>query len=237
MTRSAELAEALLNTYAAHVHNAVTDTFVIDLIREVGALVLDRDPNSASVATAVKILDDPPVLDELRKDYRMVLPSQWMGGQNVPLDVRQAIELDLEEAQIVENLAEFDAGQAKVAQIQGTVLNSHVGESLRVARNKSVAHYDTVRDGQDWKLWRIEGTGLTYGQMDEYIDACTSAVDVLLRLVSRTAHDFNGTREIAHDYATDYIGALILGLRRKKELHAARLSDPFGELHASSGEA
>jgi len=55
MTRNAELAEALSSTYAAHVHNTITDTFVIDLIREIGALVLDRDSNSASVAVAVKL--------------------------------------------------------------------------------------------------------------------------------------------------------------------------------------
>ncbi len=76
MTRSTELADGLQGTYAAHVHNTVTDTFVIDLLREIGALVLDRDSNSASVAVAVRVLRDPLVLDELRKDYRIVLPSR-----------------------------------------------------------------------------------------------------------------------------------------------------------------
>lgn len=39
MTRNEELAHALRDTYAAHVHNAVTDMFVMDLIREIGAIV------------------------------------------------------------------------------------------------------------------------------------------------------------------------------------------------------
>ncbi len=68
------------------------------------------------------------------------------------------------------------------------------------------------------------GTGLTYGKLDEYVDACTSAVDHLLHLVKRTAHDFEGTRQVARDYANDYVGALVIGLQRKKEFRDSRLA-------------
>jgi hypothetical protein len=230
LTRSAELAEALTNTYAAHTHNTISDMFVIDLIREIGALVLDRDSRSASVAIVVQILDNPFVLDELRKDYRIVLPSHWLGGRDVSVNDRRAIDEELNETQILENLAEFDARRSKLPEIHDSVLNSNVGSALVIARNKSVAHYDIVRDGNDWKMWRIEGTGLTYGQLDEYVDACTSAVDTLLHFVGRTAFDFNGTREVARDYANDYIDALVIGLRRKKELNEERVNSQLDEL-------
>jgi len=223
MTRSTELADALQSTYAAHVHNTVTDTFVIDLIREIGALVLDRDSKSASVAVAVRGLRDPLVLDELRKDYRIVLPSRWLSGR-VPAEVRREFDDANNERQIIENLAEFDQRLADVTKIPDSILDTDIGDLLRIARNKSVAHYDVVRDGADWRMWHIEGTGLTYGKLDEYVDACTSAVDGLLRLVKRTAHDFEGTRQVAQDYANDYVGALVIGLQRKKELREARLA-------------
>lgn len=215
MTRSAELSESLQSTYAAHVHNTVTDMFVIDLVREIGALVLDRESKSASVAVAVKMLRDPVVLEELRKDYRVTIPGHWLSGR-VPAEVRREFDQSESERQIVDNLHEFEERVAEIKSVPGAILDTDIAELLRTARNKSVAHYDVVRDGADWRLWRIEGTELTYGKLDEYVDACTSAVDALLRLVKRSAHDFNGTRRVAQDYADDYIGALVNGLRQKK---------------------
>jgi hypothetical protein len=223
MTRSSELGSALNSTYAAHVHNAIVDTFVIDLIREIGALVLDNDSRSASVSAAMQILRDSLVLDELRKDYRVVLPSRWL-RQDVPADVRHAIDEELKAKQVLENLSVFEAHLAELPEIQRSVIESDVGSALRVARNKSVAHYDVVREGEDWKLWRVEGTGLTYGKLDEYVDACTLAVDRLMRLVKREAPDFESTRNVARDYADDYIEALVIGLGRKKEILQARLA-------------
>jgi hypothetical protein len=78
MTRNEELAHALRDTYAAHVHNAVTDMFVMDLIREIGAIVLDQNPNSASVAVADQLLSDAAVVDELKKDCQITTPAQWI---------------------------------------------------------------------------------------------------------------------------------------------------------------
>jgi hypothetical protein len=72
-------------------------------------------------------------------------------------------------------------------------------------------------------MWRIEGTGLTYGQMDEYIDDCSEAVDILLHLVLREAFDFEGTRTVAQGYADEYTEALVVGLRRLKEVREAKL--------------
>ena len=229
MTRNAELAEALSSTYAAHVHNTITDTFVIDLIREIGALVLDRDSNSASVAVAVQLLRDPLVLEELRKEYRIVLPSKWLSGQDVPEDVRRGIDQESQENQVVENLEAFNLRVAKLPEVD-SLLNAKISELLRTARNKSIAHYDVVRSGTDWKLWRIDEAGeLTYGKLDEYVDACTAAVDGLLHLVRRVAHDFDGTRHVAQDYADDYIGALMLGLQRKKVLQEERIAKLAGD--------
>jgi hypothetical protein len=224
MTRNPALAEALSGTYAAHVHNTITDIFVIDLIREIGALVLDRDSTSASVTVAVKLLRDPLVLDELRKEYHVVLPSQWLSGRDVPDEVRRGVDQQVQEKQVVENLQAFNQQVAQLAEVE-SLLTTKTSELLRTARNKSVAHYDVVRSGGDRKLWRIDEAGeLTYGQLDEYVDACTSAVDGLLHLVKRVAHDFDGTRHVAQDYAADYIAALVIGLKRKKEHRDARIA-------------
>ena len=61
MGRRDELSKALNQTYAAHVHNTLQGVLVIDLIREVGALILDDDKRSASVRRAVAALRDDSV--------------------------------------------------------------------------------------------------------------------------------------------------------------------------------
>jgi hypothetical protein len=43
------------------------------------------------------------------------------------------------------------------------------------------------------------------------------------------AHDFDGTRHVAQDYADDYIGALMLGLQRKKVLQEERIAKLAGD--------
>ena len=72
--QSEALRDALAQTYAAHVHNAVQDVFVSDLIREIDVLVLDSNPSSASVASAMATLRDEAVLTELQADYRVIVP-------------------------------------------------------------------------------------------------------------------------------------------------------------------
>lgn len=97
------------------------------------------------------------------------------------------------------------------------MISGGVGALLWTARSKSVAHYDVVRDGADWKLWRVDGTGLTYGQVDEYVDACTNAIHTLTLLVQRAHHDFPEAGVIGNEYAQEYIEALVAGLRSQKQ--------------------
>jgi hypothetical protein len=90
---------------------------------------------------------------------------------------------------------------------------------------ESVAHYDVVRDGFDWKLWRVDGTGLTYGQVDEFVDACTGAIHTLALLVQRTHHAFPEASVIGNEYAGEFIEALVAGLKSQKQARNASLMD------------
>ena len=99
---------------------------------------------------------------------------------------------------------------------------SEVGEKLWQARSKGVAHYDVVRSGDDWRLWRVDGTGLTWGQINTYVDTCSEAIEVLLALVRETSFDFEGSKEVAQGYVDEFIDALVRGLQSQKQEQAEK---------------
>jgi hypothetical protein len=220
--RSRELHDALARTYAAHVHNAVQDVLINDLIREMGALILDRNQDSASVASAMETLRDESVLAELQKDYRAIVPVQMYDSEKFDDRMRATVNQMYEDAELRRNLDEFAMLKAQLAVIDKAVLTGGVGALLWTARSRSVAHYDVVRNGSDWKLWRVEGTGLTYGQLDEYVDACTGAIHTLALLVQRTHNDFPEASAIGNQYAAEYIDALVRGLKMQKQVESAQ---------------
>jgi len=222
MGRSEDLRDALHSTYASHVHNTVQGVLLIDLIREIGALVLDESPQSASVASAMAALRSEVLLEELRSEYRIVPPlTRTYNDDELTDNMREVVAEMWQRAELERNLNEFDSLCSKLTKIDAEVMKAEIRPRLWKARSKAIAHYDLVQDGGDWRMWRIgDGdTTLTYGEVDRYIDACTAAIETLYLLVRRAWFDMNETRRIAQKYADEYIGALVLGLRQQREKH------------------
>ncbi len=57
--------------------------------------------------------------------------------------------------------------------------------------------------------------GITFGQLDENFDACTSAVEALARPVHQQEFQFPETREVAREYSAEYVDALTTGLQSR----------------------
>jgi hypothetical protein len=195
MSQSESLREAVDHTYAAHVHNAIHAVLSLDLVRAVGALILDNDPRSASVSQAVAALRVTSTAEELRREYASIPPID-----NADEAMAQTVyELESNERQqyIDSQLpAQLDA-------IEKEVLSTELAEKIRTIRNKVVAHSDVVHDGANWRMWEINGAGLTYGQLDEYIDRCTEAVDRLSGFVLRTAFAFDDLPRVSQRYVDE----------------------------------
>jgi len=228
MGSRADLRDCLEHTYAAHVHNALQDVLLIDLIREIGALVLDTDRRSASVANVVAQLRDPKLLQELEAEYRVVPPLAVQLHNEKDLDpatiaaIRDSIQRD----ELRRNLEQLASLPTTLNEIENALLVSDTAKALSLVRNKAVAHYDVVRDGSDWRMWRIDGVGLTYGQVDAYVEAATSAIDNLSHFVRHSAFDFEGSREIGEERIREYIDALVIGLgtqRNEREAKRAKV--------------
>jgi hypothetical protein len=212
MARSEALRAALKMTYAAHVFNSMHAAFSFDLVRGVGSLILDRDQNTASLWRAVHSLRKPTVVGQLRSQvYGTVPPIVGPASE----EVRSA----LEEIQRHEYDSVFDSLPAQLDEIDATVFNVPTAGLIRSIRNKTVAHSALALDGTEWKIWAVSSsdTQLTYAELDEYIDACTKAVDGLAHAVLRKAFVFDDWAGINQRYADEYIDALVLGLSAQKE--------------------
>jgi len=220
------LRDALADTYAAHVHNAVHAVLSFDLIRAIGALILDDDRRSASVARAVSSLRNEAIVRELRAEY---------GG--IPVGADEATKSALRHLQRTEFDGYLASIPEKLREIEVSVLGTEIAEIIRTVRNKVVAHNDVTHDGADWKMWQVKETGLTYGQLDEYIDHCTQAVDQLSHLVLRHAFAFDDLPGVSERYVKDYIEALVLGLGQQKTVSEQRRAETLKRTQALFSEA
>lgn len=216
MNGSRALREALALTHAAHVHNALQAVLVVDLVREVGVLVLDTDSRTASVARAVMALRSESVLQELRAEYGTFT---WRPGTS------EAVQKSIHDVLLRQGLEELTSLPDYLKIIEDEVLSNELAKTMRTIRNKAVAHNDVAHDGNDWRMWRIEGVGLTYGQLDEFIDACTRAIDRLSRIVLRQAYAFGDLPGMSRQYADEYIEALVIGLNRQRGIREQRGAD------------
>jgi hypothetical protein len=207
MAQSEKLRAALSQTYAGHVFNAMHATLSSDLVRAIGAFILDADKRSASVARAVAALRKRTVVETLRAQ---VYPSRVRNFQNMQWD-----EFDSLFAELPARLDEIDAA----------TLKAPVAATIKDIRDKVVAHAAVEYDGSDWKMWAVGGTQLTYGQFDEYIDACTKAVDSLGHIVLRTAFIFDDLPGVHQRYVDEYIDALVTGLKHQKRAKERRRAE------------
>jgi hypothetical protein len=237
MARREELRDGLNQTHAAHVQNALQDVLLIDLIREIGALVLDTDRRTASVANAIRLLRDSNVLKELEVEYRVIppVPTRMINEDDLDPETAAQVRKSIYNDELRRNLKRLAALPATIKEMKKELLSSKVGRTIRTARNKAVAHYEVIRDGSDWKMWRIDGAGLTYGQLDAYVDEATSAIDKLSHFVLHSAFDFEGSRRIGEERVAQYVDALVAGLQiQRSEWDAirARMQSELEELEA-----
>jgi hypothetical protein len=195
------------------------EVLTIDLMREIGAMVLDKHPDSASVANALLALRDKELLAELEAEYRVVRPLAKMDEDLTP-ELRAAIDEDWKASELQEQLSRFKRLRTELKQMGAELANSDVGKLLWKARSKSVAHYDVARVGNDFKMWRVEG--LTWGQVNAFVDMSTRAIDLLSQFVRQTGFDFEGFRPIAQKCVDEYVSALTAGMQLQKQAQAER---------------
>jgi len=211
--RHVGLHAALNNSRAAHVHNAISDTLLIDQFREISALILDDDKRSPSLRKVLGRLRTPGVLELLRDSYQQVTGGAvHLHGTRDPDLIRTTKEL-LERQERERNDREFLNLRDRIEEVRVGVFDHPVAAQIEIARNKAVAHYEISHDGNDWKTWRIGETRLTYGALSEFVDRCSDAIEFSTLFILRGNITFAEFRNVAARYAAEYVEALALGMR------------------------
>lgn len=224
--RSTELHEALRQTYAAHVTNMLQNVLVVDLIREVGALICDPNKGAASVTGALKALQDTALLSELQAEYRIVAPFSEVNDPQLSPEDRAAINEAWRAQELEVNLERFDALRGEIDGVRAELAASETAPLLWDARSKSAAHYEVVDDRGEWKMWDIEQTRLTWAQVNDFVELCTKAIDTLSLFVRHTSFSYEDSREISGKNVDDFIAALAVGLQSQKRDRAQRGAEP-----------
>ena len=218
------LRAAINFTFPGHVQNALRDVLIIDLIRSIGALILDTDPRSASVAVAITFLRDKKLHAELEAEYLVVPPlPPDAHDDGTPPEAREAVRAQLREHDLRRNIEVFATLVPTLDKIEREVINSDVSVAIKRARNKSVAHYDVVEDNDNWRVLKIDDSGLTFDQLDVQMQVCTEAIDTLSGLVRCAGFDFTATRNFAKKDVDQYIDALATGLRAQRVAQEERV--------------
>ena len=228
MGRNEHLRRAMDHFYPANVQNTLEAVLTSDLIRCLGALILDRDSRTGSVNIALALLEDPEVRALLKAEYEIVppLPEQSLNEPDMTPELAEQIERAHQANGLKRNMAQFATLDSSVKEIRLTVLKTKTTAAIRTARNKGIAHYEVIRDGEDWRMWRISEVQLTYPQLAAYVEVCTQAIHMLSALVCQSSHNFDRTRHDAESDVGLYVDALVAGLdaqrREKDERRAAK---------------
>lgn len=65
--------------------------------------------------------------------------------------------------------------------------------------------YEVIREGENWRLWKVRDANLTYAELLDYVGACTDAIAALARFVGRGVFDFRTATTTAETYVAEYI--------------------------------
>ena len=158
LAQGGELRAGLDQTYAANVHSAIQQVLLIDLLRELGALVLDTNTKSASVANSVRLLRSREITQELEAEYRMVPPMhpQLLNEMDMTAEQADSIRRMLREDELRRNLDQLAALPAALDEIEQALIASAVGQALWKIRCKGVG---ALRCRARWRRLAIVACG------------------------------------------------------------------------------
>jgi hypothetical protein len=213
MAQSEVLRDAFVDTYAGHVFNAMHGALSGDLVRSIGAYILDRDSRSVSVARVITALRKPAVIAQLQAHVYGMIPRTQIENP--------ATAAAIEHLQRGEFTSIIVGLPAELREIQQTVIDAPMAKVVEEVRNKLIAHAAIEHDGKNWKVWTIGGTQLTYSQLDNYIDECTKAVDKLSHRVLRHAYSFGDQPKVRRGSGISDTGISgFLPGHNRREVHA-----------------
>jgi len=215
-----DLHRALEQTYTAHVTNMLQHVLLLDLFREIGGLILDPDKRSASLLRAFSALRDTELMEELRAEHAVVRPAIHIGAE-LPPEVWEQFEAERKDRDRREQLERLERDLSELGPLEEKIRSADVAERLWTIRSKGIAHYKVVHEGPEWKLWAEDGTQtrvtVTWGEINDYMDACTRSVELLYGVACHTSFSFEDAKVVSQGNVDEFIDALRIGLTDQKQ--------------------
>jgi hypothetical protein len=189
---------------------------IVDLIRDLGASLLDSRREAMSLRRVIQYLTDARIRSELLTEYRVIPPLPRSYGDE--LEPNQQLEVDSlwRKRELRRADSEFQQLYPKVLAYRKSLLESDVAAAVELARNRGVAHYQIVNDGGDWRAWRIADARITFKQLRDFIRAGSQAIQDTRILVLRASGSFEEGEDIFRKYFGEFAEALVIGLRRQR---------------------
>ena len=218
------LRKAIDNSYAAHTHNLLVSVLFYDLIREVSALVLDPDARTGSLQRIYAQILQPGALGDLRREYEVTQPIPLGNDDELTPAQRAEAEMVWSEDERSRSIAEFVRLRKAVMRLRAPTLESNVANKVLAIRNKGVAHQEFSSDAEGARPWSIRDAGLTYGELDAYIDQCSKSIEKMELFVRRAHFEFSGFSEVRRRYVREYVDALCAGREQQIAVQRVRRS-------------
>jgi hypothetical protein len=164
-----KLLDAVNGTAGGHTYLMLLHAMMLGVIQDLSALITDEFDTAVSLRNIVKILDDPEVLEQLRR--RAALPVDYSDsiGADVPLDAAMRKISDWAAASQAEDKREFDAQIAYALPLAHAVLADPIVAHFKTARDKALAHIQLVMKDGKRAPYNISDLGLKWSDPEELL--------------------------------------------------------------------
>jgi len=174
-----QIIEPLNQTFAANTLNQLVWALYTSAAVDTVKATFDDDERSASLATVYNILDRPEVLAELRSRRTAPVYMEPITGEGIgPQEARQLADEFMRNEQERAG-KEFDDGLATTREQFRKLRESDEAKRLCKARNKIMAHTDTVLDGDKFRRRTPEDYGLRWGDPETVAAGSTGIMERL----------------------------------------------------------
>ena len=212
--KSKEFTAALSPSHAAHVHNAIQNAFMLDTLRELGALILDRGEDATSLHHTFRLIKSTGVLEDIRDTYRVVTAPRSLNSLEPVLQAE--VDAMLMKRQLEANRQEFEKLHKRLNEVEAPVFDTDIAKKIGKSRNKAIAHYDVRRAGEDWKTMTIGDADMNFGDVDAYLPSCAEAVQVETLFVLRMNIDYADFKRGFEKNVNEFIDALVRGKKQQE---------------------
>lgn len=136
-------------------------TLLFDLIKDLAALTSDDGKKAPSLVNIQKMLGDKDVQQALRL-AGMLTPEDY-AIYGVAEDQKKELAARLAHADAQDDGAQFDAELPRVIERLTEILSREVVRKVKTARDKTIAHFETVMTDAGRELFRIDDVELKWG--------------------------------------------------------------------------